>query len=167
MASTVTRGLASIQAATILGDGGTGTAWTTYGYTLEDSCSITEDDPETTEFYVEETDTPLDSSEKAGKQVLTFQIADPDATALVAFLGGTKTTGPPEVWEAPATKPSIELSLKVTPTKGKILTIPRAKIVAKYDGAYSKKELKTLTVKATVLTPTKSGVAPVILTNLS
>lgn len=163
---TITRGLVSIQAAAILGDGGMGTALATYGYTVEDSCNVTVDDPEETAFYVEETDTPIDSSEKAGKQVLNFQIANPDADALVKFMGGTKTAGPPEKWEAPATMPSIELSLKITPTKGKIMEIPRAKIVAKYDGAYSKKELKVLTVKATILTPTKAGLAPLILTDI-
>lgn len=164
MAKTITRGLVTIKAGAIAGDGGMGTSLAQYGDTVADSCTVTVDDPETTEFLIEESDLPIDSSVKSGKTVIQWQVANPDADTLVKFAGGTKIAGPPELWEAPSTMPAIELSLEITPTKGYKLEIPRASIVAKYDGAYSKKELKVLTVKATILAPTKAGVAPMKLT---
>jgi hypothetical protein len=54
-------GLVSIEIADIAGDGGLGTAWEAIGETVKDSCVFTESDPTKTEFFIEESDDPIES----------------------------------------------------------------------------------------------------------
>ncbi len=160
-AKLITLGLTKIEIGDILPDGSMGTTLTQIGYTDKDSCVFSSEDPEETEFEVEETDDPIEISVKGGKKTLRFTIADPDETAMALLMGGTATmTLGSEKYEAPATFPTIEKSIKVTPLKGLIISIPRAKISTKMAGKFAKSELFKLEVTATVMMPTKSGLAP-------
>lgn len=150
----ITIGLASIQVADILADGGTGTTFAPLGYTYENTCKFTEADPETTSFYAEEVDDALDTTEKAGETKLNFSIANPDVDTLVAVFGGTKVGS---TWNAPDTKPTIEKSVQITPKKGLKFTICRAKMVAKLNADFSRKGLFLVEVSATILAPTKQN----------
>lgn len=150
----ITIGLASVEVADILGDGSVGTTFASLGYTYENTCKFTEADPEETSFYVEEVDDPVETSTKAGDIKLNFSIANPDVDTLVAVFGGTKDGS---TWEAPATKATIEKSIKITPKKGLIFTVTRANMVAKLNADFSRKGLFLIEVAATVLAPTKVG----------
>lgn len=157
MASLVTLGLSSIEVAPILGDGSIGTAWTGLCLTYEDSCSMSEEDPTTQEFYCEESDDPVVSSTKRGKLTLNFSVMDADPDALVNLLGGTTSGTSPVVWESPDLIPVIERSIKITPKQGLTFKIPRASISAKLNSQFSKKGLFLIDVVATVLKPTLTG----------
>ena len=137
------------------------TTLTQIGYTDRDSCVFSSEDPEETEIEVEEVDDPIDIISKGGKKTLKFTLADPDETALALLMGGTGDATPgTESYTAPDTFPIIEQSIIVTPNKGLILSIPRARIVAKWNGNFSKTSQLKIDVVATVMTPTKSGLAP-------
>jgi len=151
----ITIGLASVQVADILGDGGTGTTFAALGYTYENTCKFTEADPEETSFYVEEVDDPVETSTKAGDIKLNFSIANPDVDTLVSVFGGKKTGG--NTWEAPASKATIEKSIKITPKKGLIFTVCRANMVAKLNADFSRKGLFLIEIACTVLAPTKTA----------
>lgn len=152
-------GLSTIKIGDILGDGGMGTTLNVLGQTAEDTCELVNDDPETTEFYVEESDDPVVQISKAGKSTLKLTVADPDIETLETLFGGT-TIGetPNRVWHYPATIPTIEKSIEVTPANGFTkFNFPRCSMTAKFNSKFSKKTLFQIEVTALLLTPTKAG----------
>lgn len=160
-AKLITLGLTKIEIGDIETDGSMGTTLTQIGYTDKDSCVFSSEDPTETEIEVEEIDDPIDIITKGGKKTLKFTLADPDETALALLMGGeADTTLGAETYTAPNTFPVIEKSIKVTPKKGLIISIPRARISAKWTGNFSKTNNLKIEVTATVMTPTKSGLAP-------
>jgi len=168
----VTLGLAKIEVGAIAGDGGMGTDLATLGYTYQDSCTMTQDDPEETEHYAEEVDDPIVVKRRKGKTTFAFQIMDPDVDTLVAVLGGTKTTtgeAPDEVdtWNAPDKVPTIEKSLRITPEEGLQIDIPRGSITAKINGTFSKTGIFLIDVSVTPLKPTKAGLTAMQATPLA
>lgn len=48
------------------------TDYKVFGLTYEDTCKMSQEDPETTEFYAEEEDDPVETIEKQGKITFTF-----------------------------------------------------------------------------------------------
>lgn len=157
--SKYTYGLEKIEFAPILGDGGIGTTWTQYGLTAEDTFSMAEEDPTTTDQYVEESDTPVVSIVKEGKTTITFNVADPDIETMYNLKGGTISgSSPSRIWEKADTLPTIEMSVKISPKEGfTAIRIPRASVSAKLNSTLSKKTLLVIEVTCTVLVPTKSG----------
>lgn len=157
-----TIGISAITLGAIAGDGGPGTSLASLGQTYQDSCKLTQEDPEVTEFFSEEEEAAVYSKSKGGKITLTFQIMNADTATLVALFGGTATgTSPNKTWNRPATTPTIEQTVKVVPQDGMSLVIPRGSVIAKLNGEYSRKGLFLIDVIVTALTPTKSGVGPV------
>src|SRR5688572_16446799 len=102
-------GLTTLKMGAIAGDGGMGTSLTQLGHTVADTAVLSTEQGTTTDFKVEEQDDPVYSiqSEK-GRTTLAWSSYDVDAETLVRLFGGTRTAGPPEVWEAPASTPEIE-----------------------------------------------------------
>lgn len=161
----VSVGLQTLKIGAIAGDGGMGTTLQTIGYTVADTCTLTTEEGQTTDFKVEEQDDPVYSivSEK-GKRTLNWSIYDVDVDTLVLFFGGTKTVGPPDVWEAPASESEIEKSIELVAKNGWKVEIPRAKIVAKFQWNFQKTKLAQIDIVATILVPTKVGEAPITIT---
>lgn len=124
MAKVVTLGLASI---TFAGN--------SLGLTYQDSCTVSQDDPETTEFYAEEEDDPIEITERPGAIRANFQVMDPTAT--LAEKAGTSEEG----------------VLVITPKKGLKLTFNRAKVSYKLDGQYGRGGLFLVSVSAVALKP--------------
>jgi hypothetical protein len=151
-----TLGLEKIEMGEVGTDGGMGTTLAQIGYTYEDTCTLTTEDPTDTEFYVEELDDPVAVISKQGKTTFSFSLANPSADTLKELMGGTvnSSTG---AWEAPTKLPTIEKSVKITPTQGFVITVPRMKIVAKFNANFSKTNMTLVEVTGTVLTPTKDG----------
>lgn len=124
MSNVVTLGLASITF------GGT-----PLGLTYQDSCAVSQDDPETTEFYAEEEDDPIEITERPGAIRANFQVMDP--TAALAAKAGTSEEG----------------VLVITPKKGLAITFNRAKVTYKLDGQYGRGGLFLVSVSAIALKP--------------
>lgn len=147
MASVATFGLSRIE---VKKTSETESSYKTLGMTYQDSCSLIQNDPEVTDHYAEESDVPVVSISKAGKIVLSFSIMDADVDTLVELMGGTKDTES-GTWNAPDVDPAMELSVRVTPKSGLQIEIPRASVVAKLNGSFSRSGIFLITVTATVL----------------
>lgn len=126
------------------------TGYTKFGLTYEDTAKMSQEDGETTEFYAEEEDDPIEEITKAGKITFSWSIMNPEPTVLQRVMGGTAASN---VWSAPGTAESVEESLIIKPRKGLCFLIPRARINAKLNGEFSKKGLMLVEMTATVMTP--------------
>lgn len=157
---TYTYGLSKIEVGDIAADGGMGTTLEQLGYTNEDSCTMTTEDPSDTEFNAEELDDPVLVVTKAGKTTFAFSLMNPSAEVMVKLMGGTAETD--GSWKAPAKMPVIEKSVRITPTQGFTIEVPRMKLVAKINGTFSKTGMFLIDVSGTVMTPTKEGEAKLI-----
>jgi len=158
MADVYTLGLAKVEMGDIATDGGMGQSLTVIGQTLQGTCNVTQEDPETNEFYAEELDDPVVSISKRGKTTLAFSVMNPDLAALQRFFGGTISgTGAAAKWNAPVQLPVIEKSVKVTPQMGLIWEFPRMKINAKINGQFSRENIFVIEVSGTALQPGKTS----------
>ncbi|MDR2009956.1 MAG: hypothetical protein LBQ22_05695 [Bacteroidales bacterium] len=154
-----TLGLSKIEVGDIASDGDMGTTLATLGYTYQDTCTMTQDDPETTEHYAEEVDDPVVVLSRAGKTNFNFSVMDADLTTLAALLGGTVTgTGDTAKWNAPDKLPVIEKSVRITPEQGLMFEVPRMKLTSKINATFSKSGIMLIDVVGTVLQPTKTGI---------
>jgi hypothetical protein len=89
-------GLASVEMSDVASDGGLGTAWQTIGETVTDSASLTTTSPSTTDFKVEESDSPVESTvSDPGISSFAWSSFDISAANLVALYGGTRTASVP------------------------------------------------------------------------
>lgn len=156
MATLVTLGLSQI-----LGKSGeptkcdfTETGYEAYGLTYEDTCTMSQEDPETTEFYAEEEDDPIEIIEKQGKITFNFSLMNPDLTTLKRLFGGETTT---DIYSLPDTIATVEESVIIKPKKGLKFQVPRMKLTSKINGEFSKKGLFLIEVVGTVLKPQTDG----------
>ncbi len=146
-----TLGLAKILFGEPAADGGMSTDLKTVGYTNQDSCNITQDDPEVTEFYAEEVDDPVITKSKKGKTSLTMSIMDPSVDVLKQFLGGTITED--GKWEDGELYENIELSVRIVSDQGYVFDAPRVKIDAKINAPLNNSNLVTLDINGIFLKP--------------
>lgn len=166
MATLVTLGLSKI-----LGKVGEPTAlnfaetdYTAFGLTYEDTCKMSQEDPEVTEFYAEEEDDPVETVEKQGKITFTFSIMNPDLSVLKRLFGGEIAS---DIWSYPDTVNTVEESIIILPKKGLKFQVPRMKLVAKINGEFSKKGLLLIEVTGTVMKPTTSGLKKMAVSKVS
>lgn len=165
--SLVTLGLSKIEIGDIGTDGAMGTTLAQLGYTYQDTCKMTQDDPETTEHYAEEADDPIVSVSRGGKTNFAFSVMDADLSVLKTLLGGEVTgTDAAQKWEAPDKLPIIEKSVRITPEQGLKFEVPRMKLAAKINAEFSKKGLLLIDVAGTVLQPTKAGISKMTATKI-
>lgn len=132
----------------------TETGYTKFGYTYEDTAKMSQEDGESTEFYSEEEDDPIEQITKAGKITFNFSVMDPTLQFLQRVFGGAVAA---DVWSFPDAEAEIEESLIIKPRKGLMFQIPRAKIKAKLNGEFSKKGLMLVEVTATCMKPETAG----------
>lgn len=154
---TYTIGLSKIEVGAIAEDGGMGEVLDVLGYTYQDTCTMTQEDPETTDHYAEEVDDPVISISRGGKTNFNFSIMNPSVTVLADLLGGKGTTDAEEKWEAPDKIPVVEKSVRITPEQGLKFEIPRMKLVSKINATFSKSGILLIEVAGTVMQPTKAG----------
>ncbi|WP_337043862.1 hypothetical protein [Emticicia sp. 17c] len=164
MAKLITIGLSKIEIGDIATDKGMGTELAVIGQTAEGSCTIETAEPEVTEFYVEESDSPVHTALKAGLTTITFQLAAPDLQQCVDVFGGAITgTGTAATWNYPGNAVNLEKSVKITPKEGIVFRIPRGKITARFTGQFGRADTLKVEVSITVLQPEKAGTPPMIL----
>jgi len=131
--------------------------WERIGLNMKGTFVFTEEDAETTDQYVEETDLPIFSTKKAGLKSITTEIPDMS----VATFQRLFNTGTPAnvVVEGAAMKrvalpdaaQTINYMCKIVPSDGvEQIYFTKGDFIAKIDGALSSEELLTikLTVKA-------------------
>lgn len=151
-------GVAKILFGTVADDGGMGTDLNIAGYTLQDSCEVTPDDPETQEFYAEEVDNPVITKTKKGKINFKCSIMNPEIATLKQFLGG-EVSEDGKTWGDGDTYEDIEMSIRIVPDQGAAaIDLPRVKINAKFNMPLNNSSLVTLDVAGLVLQPEKEGV---------
>lgn len=153
-----TIGLSKIEVGAIGLDGAMGTTLETLGYTYQDTCKMTQEDPETTDHYAEEADDPVLSVSRGGKTTFNFSIMNPTVVVMAKLLGGTATVET-NTWEAPAKIPTVEQSVRITPEQGLKFEIPRMQLTSKINAEFSKKGILLIEVSGKVMQPTKDGVA--------
>lgn len=155
-----TIGLSKIEVGDIGADGAMGTTLATLGYTYQDTCKMTQEDPETTDHYAEEVDDPVVSISRGGKTNFAFSIMNPSVMVMADLLGGKATEGSgatKDKWEAPDKIPTVEKSVRITPEQGLKFEIPRMKLVSKINAEFSKKGILLIEVAGQVMQPTKAG----------
>lgn len=148
---TFTLGLSQIQFGIPAADGGMSTDLHTVGYTNQDSCTVTTDDPDVTEFYAEEVDDPVITKSKKGKSTLAMSIMDPSVDVLKEFLGGSIDED--GAWVDGEVYENIELSVRIIPDQGFVIDAPRVQINAKLNFALNNSSLATLDVSGIFLKP--------------
>jgi len=149
-----TLGLSKIEVGAVGGSGDKAEL----GYTYQDTCKMTQEDAETTDFYAEEVEDPVVSISRAGKTIFEFSLMNPSPDTMEELMGGTAgktTTGATDndKWDAPDKAPNIEKAITITPEQGLKFDIARAKVEAKINAEFSKKGILLIDVKATVLKP--------------
>lgn len=163
-----TLGLSKIEVGDIDATGGMGTTLAVLGYTYQDTCTMTQDDPETTEHYAEEVDDPVVVLSRAGKTNFNFSIMDADLNTLKTLLGGTVDgTGAAQKWNAPDKLPVIEKSVRITPEQGLKFEVPRMKLTSKINATFSKSGIMLIEVVGTVLQPTKANTPKMTATKIA
>lgn len=138
--------------------------YTNFGKTYEGTAKLTQEDGEETEFYSEENDDPEEVITKEGKTTLEFAIMDPSLEVIARLFGSEVAT---DVWAYPDAVADKEESIIVKPRKGLSFHIARGRIKAKFNAAFSKKEIVLIEVKVTALKPTNSGVAKMYIKKLA
>jgi len=160
MGRRISIGLKSIKIGAVESDGGMGTSLEALDGTFQGTASIAQADGETTEFFIEEQDDPIEIVTKQGVITVEFALVDLSPSTLEKVLGGTVAgIGDAATWSAPAEMPTIEQSMEIISSKNVKYEITRARIEGKLDVKLSKKDMAVVQVKATVLTPTKAGEA--------
>lgn len=156
--SSINNGLAKIEIGAIASDGGMGATLSRLGEIKEGSFKVNQAEGDKTEFKVEEHDDPIYIRQKKGTLAFEFEIHNPDADTFIQVWGGTKDSTSGD-YTPPVNLQHVERSLKITPETGYGFDIPRAMITARFSDAMGKDALLGVIVTATVLKPTKDGLA--------
>lgn len=146
-------GLTKIELADIGADGTPG-EYATLGLTHEGSCTMVDEDPTTQDFYCEEEDDPVVSISKRGKTTINFSVMNASPGTMKKAFGGEVANG---TWEAPEKMPIIEKAVRITPQLGCTFEVPRASLVAKINGTFSKTGIFLVDIVLTVKKPKKGG----------
>lgn len=135
--------------------------WQLLGYNLEGSVSLTQDDPTLTEIYVEESDLPIESNEKAGARKFQSSIPDLSFGVLQTLFGATAESAVQDGETVtrvamPDSNQAIYYAFKFVPVSGaKAFIFTKGKVAAKVNGNMSKTETVNVDL---VITSLKSDV---------
>ena len=161
---TISLGLAKVEYGDVDPNGGMQTELTQMGYTYKDSFTQNTEEPDVTNYEVEEIDTPMEVEGTLGAITYEWDILDPNVAEMAATGGGTADTSNDE-WSSPDGWQPIEKAFVFTPKKGFQHKIPRANLIAYPQGGFKKGEPQLWHMKATVL---KNGnAAPRILKRIT
>lgn len=162
--SAVAIGLKNLYIGNIAGDGGMGTGLDKIDYAVIDTPLFSIPEGETTDFLIEQSDTPYYSKKTPGVPVFTVSIYGLSAAVLAKHFGGTYTPGAtsadPGSWDAPDQILTQEKSIVAEHTQGGYLKIVRGAVSATADWNFQKNNLPRINLSISVLTPTKAGTKP-------
>lgn len=154
MAKVTALGLASIEVANVSG-AGKEVSWEKLGLTYKNTCNMTEEDPQETEFYAEEEEDPQEIIIQRGKTTVNWSIMNLTAATCEKVFGGKYDSGS-KTWKAPSATFMQEKAIKISPVIGCSFIIPRANLRAKIKADFSKQGLFLAECTATILTPDSS-----------
>lgn len=151
-------GLVTIKLGDVANDGTMGTALTAIGDTVKDSCIFNETEATKTEFFIEESDDPVDSfTSQKGIETISWSTYNCSAQNLQRLFGGTVTgagtVGDPYKWQPSDNQPEIEQSIEITDRKGNKLQVVRAKLTPKKAISFQATRLGQIDIVATILAP--------------
>lgn len=162
MAETRLLGVSSIQIGAIAADGDVSTTFAALGVTYKDTAEITQAQDADTEHICEEFDDAFAVVPGVKKTTIKWSITDATPATLAVILGGTATgVAPTDSWTGPATSSIIEKSVKITPSSGKVITLPRVSLKATIDYKLQRAGIFKVNIEGRVMTPTKAGVAAI------
>jgi hypothetical protein len=134
---------------------------TQWAQTVQGSLTLSEDEAQMKEFFVEETSTPIHSIvTQPGAMRVRWRAYDMSVEMIEDVMGGTGTeTAAPgaHTWAAPITKDAVELALEVTTTNGAKFLIYKASVTARFDSVLGRENLLEMEVQATALDPGNGG----------
>lgn len=160
---TISLGLAKVEIGEVA-ESGMQTTLTQMGYTYKDSFTQTTNEPDVTDYEVEEVDIPIEQEGQLGSIVYEWDILDPDVSEMAATGGGTADSTNDQ-WESPDGWTPIEKAFVFTPKKGFVHKVPRASVIAYPSGGFKKGSPQLWHMKATVLK--NAGAAPRILKRIA
>ncbi len=129
-----------------------------------DSFNMTEEEGTTTDHYSEMDTTPKVSFTEVGKETLTLQIMESQATMLERFLGGTVATlDGSSAWSKPSGASNIEKFLDITTVDGTRIRIPRAKVTGRKNMQFRRNGIWLIDVTITPLTPILGTLAAMVI----
>jgi len=137
-----TMGLKKIYVAEALSDGSmpaNGSSWLDLGDVYQDTCTLTDSDPETTEHKSE---TSSKRITLVGEYDTTVELSlmDPDLEQLARYFGGTISgTEGSRKWVRPKKLPYKEWAIWQKPEEGLFVGCANARIIPKFEITYSAK----------------------------
>ncbi|MHA4844415.1 hypothetical protein ACX0G7_09635 [Flavitalea antarctica] len=162
-------GLVNIKMGDVAGDGGMGTSLAAVGDTVAGTAVLTTEEAQTTDFKIEESDSPVMSIKtEADSMNLAWSTYANDAATLEKLFGGTIVAaagGTGELWKAPDSIPEIEASIEVEWKQGGKLRIARAKVTAALNMSFKRDTLSQIDITASILQPTKVGESRLVIEN--
>jgi hypothetical protein len=152
-------GLKTVKFGTPTGTATMPTTLEQFAMTVKGSLKLSESDPSLKEFTVEEQSSPVEQViSEDSKLTVEWQCYDISPAIISKVKGGTVTAGTnDDTWAAPSSSSIIKLALQIETPGGIKINIPRASVVARFDGTIGKEELLTMSVKVTALDPGDGG----------
>lgn len=158
MAETKVYGLKSLKFGTPLPNGDMQTTLTELCRTYRDTCEFTEDDPEQTDEYSDQSDDPVLTLLTKGKKSIKVSTFDYDPAVLMKVKGGTVVQGQ---WAEPAAVPEIYQAVCLETDSEVPFYFPKARIFAKFNAKFQKKGLALLEI--TIIPQSPAANKPAVL----
>lgn len=137
-----TMGLKKIYVADAKADGtmpAKGTDWKDLGDVYQDTCQLTDSDPETT-VHKSETSSKKITQVGEAETTLALSLMDPDLDLLSRYFGGTvEGETPNRKWVRPKKLPYKEFAIWQQPEEGLFIGCPNVRIIPKFEITYSSK----------------------------
>jgi len=137
-----TMGLKKIYVAPALADGtmpAKGKDWLDLGDVYQDTCTLTDDDPEVTEHKSETSSKKITLTGELVTNV-ALSLMDPDLEQLARYFGGTPTGDAGQrKWIRPRKLPYKEWAIWLMPEEGLFVGCATARILPKFEITYSSK----------------------------
>ncbi|PZX18108.1 hypothetical protein LX69_01145 [Breznakibacter xylanolyticus] len=130
-----------------------------FAMTVKGSLKLSESEASLKEFYVEEQSAPVEQVIAEDSQLTAeWQCYDIAPAIITKVKGGTVTAGETsDTWAAPGSSSIIKLAVELETASGVKVLIPKASVVARFDGAMGKEELLMMSIKLTALDPGDGG----------
>lgn len=142
MAILATMGLKKIFIAPASEDGSMpakGASWLDLGDVYKDTCTLKDDDPETTEHKSETSNKVITLIGETATNV-ELTLLDPDITQMARYFGGTVSGEPgSRKWKRPKKLPYKEWGLWLQPEEGLFVGCANVRIIPKFEITYNSK----------------------------
>ena len=152
-------GLKSVKFGTPTGTATMPAVLEAFAQTVKGSMTISETEASVNDFTVEEQDAPVEQIiTDNSKWEAVWKCYNISSEILTKVKGGESVTGASETtWKAPASSSILKLAMEIETTSGAKFQVPRASVVARFDGTVGKDDMLQLEVKATALDPGDGG----------